>query len=97
MTTKRSVSVAIAGQRFVLRSDVDEATAQQLAGQVDRRIREIHRGVRGTVDSQQVAVLAALQLAEELHNERRAIAELKRQVRERSRALLRMLERAVGG
>jgi len=108
VATKRSVSVSIAGQKFVLRSDADDRTVQHVALQLDRRIREIHKASRGAADSQQVAILAALQLAEELHNteqkserlaeslrtERADTAALKKQVRERSRNLLKLLGRA---
>jgi cell division protein ZapA (FtsZ GTPase activity inhibitor) len=108
VATKRSISVSIAGQRFVLRSDADDRTVQHLAAQLDRRIRDIHKASRGTADSQQVATLAALQLAEELHSieqkserlaeslrtERAETETLKKKVRERSRNLLKLLNRA---
>jgi cell division protein ZapA (FtsZ GTPase activity inhibitor) len=79
-----------------------------VASLLDKRIRDIHKASRGTADSQQVATLAALQLAEELHRteqkserlteslhrERAETEALKKKVRERSRNLLKMLNRA---
>jgi cell division protein ZapA len=92
---KRSVTVNVAGQRLVLRSDVDEATVQELADEVGQRMRTVQAHGRA-VDTQQVALLVALQLAEELQRERAATAELKRRVRDKSRALLAQLAREAG-
>lgn len=89
---KRSVAVQIAGQRYVLRSDEDDETVQRLATFVDARIKNIQKQTR-TVDTQMVAVLAALQIAEDLFAERRASAELKKKIRDKSQALLQALER----
>lgn len=89
---KRSVSVDIAGQRFGLRTDGDDAFVRKIATEVDRRIREIQRSGKG-VDTQQVAILAALQFAEALERERQAHAQLKAQVRQRGEALLKLIER----
>jgi cell division protein ZapA len=87
------VAVQIAGQRYVLRSDDgEEESVRQLAAYVDARIREIQR-VSRTSDTQAVATLAALQIAEELFGERRATAELRRKIREKGRLLLQLLER----
>jgi cell division protein ZapA len=89
---KRQVTVQIAGQRYVLRSDADEAAVKELATYVDARIRDIQRQTR-TADTQALATLAALQIAEELFGEREARATLKKQIRDKSRALLQFLER----
>jgi cell division protein ZapA len=90
---KRQVAVQIAGQRYVLRSDEgEEETVRELAAYVDARMRDIQRHSR-TADTQAVATLAALQIAEELFGERKATSELKRKIREKGRLLLQYLER----
>ena len=89
---KRPVSVQIAGQRYVLRSDADEEQVRELAAFVDARIREVQRTGR-TVDTQAVATLVALQIAEELFEARRATADLKKKIRDKGRLLLQLLER----
>jgi len=89
---KRQIAVNIFGQRYMLRADEDESTVRELAAYVDSRIREVQKHTR-TADTQTLAVLAALQIAEELHGERRGHAELRRRVREKSRTLLQLLER----
>jgi cell division protein ZapA len=89
---KRQVTVNIAGQRYVLRSDADEDSVTALAKYVDGRIREIQRQTR-TADTQALATLAALQIAEELFGERQAQAALKKKIRDKGQALLQFLER----
>jgi cell division protein ZapA len=89
---KRSITVQIAGQRYTLKSDADEDEVKALAAHVDSRIREIQKAVRGA-DTQSVAVLAALQVTEDLFKERAVAAALKKKVRDKSQALLTFLER----
>jgi cell division protein ZapA len=89
---KRQVAVQIAGQRYVLRTDADEDQVQKLASYVDGRIRDIQRQTR-TPDTQALATLAALQIAEELFGERQAQASLRKKIRDKSQALLQFLER----
>ena len=89
---KRSVAVEIAGQRYVIKSDADEAYVHELAHYVDGRIDELRRATR-TVSTPQVAILAALNIADDLFRERREGGELKRKVRERTKAVLEYLQR----
>jgi cell division protein ZapA len=89
---KRTVAVNIAGQRYVLKSDGDDDAIKQLATYVDARIRDIQRQTR-TADTQALATLAALQIAEELFGEREAQAALKKKIRDKGQALLQFLER----
>jgi cell division protein ZapA len=89
---KRSVSVQIAGVRYSLKTDEDERWVKQVAALVDAKMREVQKHTR-TVDTQSVAVLAALQVAEELFAERRDTRELRKSIREKSQSLLDYLER----
>jgi len=88
---KTPVTVQIAGQRFALRGDEDERAMRDMAAYVDGRMKELQRQTR-TADTQSLAVLAALQITEELFKERRACAELRKRVREKSNALLHLVE-----
>jgi cell division protein ZapA len=88
---KTPVAVQIAGQRFVLRGDDDERSMREMAAYLDGRIKELQKQTRAA-DTQSLAVLAALQITEDLFKERRTLAELKRRIRERSRALLHLVE-----
>lgn len=89
---KRSVSVQIAGLRYSLKTDEDDRWVKTLAAYVDGKIREAQKHAR-TPDTQAIAVLTALQIAEELFTERRETAELRKKIREKSQSLLDYLER----
>jgi len=89
---KRSVTVQIAGLRYGLKSDDDDRTIKALAAYVDGKIRDIQKLAK-VPDTQAVAVLAALQIAEELFAERQGSAELRKKIREKSQSLLDYLER----
>ena len=84
--------MTIAGQRYSLRSDADETYVNSLAGYVDEKIREVQRASK-QVATHQVAILTALQIADELFRERRGRAELRRRVREQSRRMLDVIAR----
>ena len=60
-----SVAVRIAGKEYRIRSDADEAWLQRVARYVDDSLRGI-RERTGTVDTLDVAILTALNLAREL-------------------------------
>ncbi len=87
---KTPINVQIGGQRFALRGDQDERMMREMAAYVDGRMKELQKQTR-TADTQSLAVLAALQITEELFKERRAREDLKKRVRERSNALLQLV------
>ena len=89
---KRSVTVQIAGVKYALKTEEDDRWVKQVAAFVDGKIREVQKHTR-TVDTQAVAVLAALQIAEELFNERQQSGELRKKIREKSQSLLDVLAR----
>ena len=98
---KRSVAVTIAGQRYTIKSDADEAYVQTLADLVDQKVKEVQRGAK-TAAPHAVVALAALQIAdelarsqEELVRERSRRADLRRRVRDKSRSIRALIDREV--
>lgn len=68
---KRSVHVEIAGQRLSIRSDEGPQYVQQLADYVDAQLERLTQGKRASAPNlQRVALLIAIQLADELFRER---------------------------
>ena len=65
MAPRRSVSVRIRGKDFRVLTDGDEAALQRVASLVDQTMARVERHT-GSVDSLDVAMLAALNLAREL-------------------------------
>jgi len=79
----RSVRVEIYGQAYSIRTEGQAEHIQALADLVDRRMAEIARQTL-TVDSLKVAILAALHIAEELHQTQMKLEEIDRDIAERS-------------
>lgn len=65
MSEKRSIPVRILGQEYRVRSEAEEAVVRQAAGVVDETMQRIRQRT-GTVDTLDLAVLAALNLANQL-------------------------------
>ena len=68
MTTVRA-NVEIFGQRLGLRADANEGRLQELAQFVDFRMREV-ADRSSSVDTVKIAILTALNIADELYQER---------------------------
>lgn len=87
----RSVAVTIAGKRISLKSDADEGYVQLLAEHVDGKMREL-MGRSRQAGGHDVAVLAALQIADDLFRERRKRTALRARVRQRAQRILDSIE-----
>jgi cell division protein ZapA len=90
---KRSVVVEVAGQKLSLRTDADEGYIQSLAGLVNEKMAEVKASSR-TLSTHVLAILTALEIADDLEKARRREAELRRRVRDKSRRILELLESA---
>lgn len=86
-SVKRSVTVQVAGQRYTLKTDDDDRLVKSLAGYVDGKFRDIQKATRN-MDTQAVAIMTALQVAEELFQLRTETTDLKKRVADKTRALL---------
>ncbi len=69
----RHVHVEIFGLTYNLRADSDPAYLETLAAYVDRKMQEVARSTKN-VDTLKVAILAALNIADEHHRAQRAAA-----------------------
>jgi len=67
--SKRSVSVLISGKEYRIKSEADEASLQRVARYVDETMERIRKRT-GAVDSIEVALLTALNVARELDDTR---------------------------
>src|SRR5437870_11144622 len=87
-----TIKVEIYDQSYTIRSDGDSEYIRQLADYVDRRMREISSGTL-TVDSRKVAILAALYIADELHQLQKVHEQADAQLATRSAECSEMLDR----
>jgi cell division protein ZapA len=88
---KQQVEIQILGQRMVLRADEDPRHVERLATYVKRKVDEL--SANGPVTSQKLAVLAALNIADDYFRALDEAREFKRQVAQKSRAMLAELEK----
>ncbi len=89
------VHVEIFGQSYAVRAGTDPGYVQRLAAYVDGQMQEISR-TSGAVDSVRVAVLAALNIADECLRLRGQVEEAEKVARARADKLVRELAAALG-
>jgi cell division protein ZapA len=92
MTEGHVLSVEIHGQRYPIRSTLDQEYVARLAAYVDEKMRAAAESTP-TSDSLRLAVLAALNLADELFRCRDAMRERSGALAERAGELERLLDR----
>lgn len=90
----KTVQVEIFDHTYSLRGDLDEKYVQELAEYVDEKMRSIAAGSR-TPDSLRAAVLAAMNLADEVFAARQRLAQLEKDIRPRAERCLGLVEQAL--
>ncbi|HLM00439.1 MAG TPA: cell division protein ZapA [Pyrinomonadaceae bacterium] len=90
----QSIRVEIYNQTYNIRSDGDNEYIMRLAEYVDGKMREISSGTL-TVDSLKVAILAALHIADEFYQLKRAQEQTDQQLASRSAECAEMLDRVL--
>lgn len=87
---KKRIEVEIFGHRYPLRSEAPEDYVREVASFVDRTMRKVAERT-GAVSSLQVAVLAALYIADEYIKGEREREELKKRLKEQVERLERFV------
>jgi cell division protein ZapA len=94
MTDGRVIPVEIHGQRYPIRSGLDPEYVARLAGYVDEKMRAAADSTP-TGDSLRLAVLAALNIADELFRCRELSTARSGEIAERTGELERLLDRVL--
>ena len=89
------VAVEIFGQTYTVRAGADPGYVEALAKYVDAQMREVSQ-TAGAVDSMRIAVLAALNIADEAFRLKSAATEADEGARRRATALAKQLAAALG-
>lgn len=87
-------TVEIFGRRYNIKGEHDLETIRSLADYVDRRMRQVAERV-GAGDALRVAVLAALNIADDYYQQRRALEQREEAVDRRARELAEQLGAAL--
>lgn len=91
----RVVHVDVLGQSYAVRSELDPAYIAELANYVDQKM-QLAAGELSTADVTRVAVIVAMNLADELFRVRAAGAGIEEQVLTRTAEIERMVDAALG-
>jgi cell division protein ZapA len=92
----RVVTVEILGQRYAVRSDLEQAYIAELATYVDQKMRMAAEEL-SSADSLRIAVIAALNLADELYRARADGVGIEGRVLEKTEALERLVDAVLSG
>lgn len=90
-TQKNSVRVNIYGEEYTVRSEGDEDYIRQVAGYVDRKMRQIAEKVPNKSPAR-VAILAALNITDEYFAEKRKQEEGRSSFEERASSIITLLD-----
>ncbi len=88
------VKTEIFGQMYTIQGELDQDYVLKLANYVDEKMRAVANAT-STVDTQKVAVLAALSIADELHSAQRDLGYREDVLREQAERCLTLVERAL--
>lgn len=89
-----STKVQIYNQTYSLQGDLEQAYLEELAGFVDAKMHAI-ANMTSTVDTQRVAVLTALAIADELNSLRKEKSDREELLKEQAERCLTLVERAL--
>ncbi len=96
MKRENFVEIKVFGQTFTVKTDSEEAHIQEVARYVNEKIEEILKKTR-TVSSLNVAILTALNIADDLLKEREKRIALLREVGMKSKDLVEKIDMKIGG
>ena len=95
MERSESVTVIIFGREYTLRGDADVDYVQRVAAFVDERMSEVARS-SSVASTAKVAILAAVNIADELFREQQKRMETTATLEDRSIHLTRLLVKEIG-
>jgi len=94
MTDASVTTVQIFGQEYKIRGFEDKSYVEKVAGFVDGRMRELAQG-SSSLPPERLAVLAALNIADELFQETKKTSETLVSIEERADAMMSQLDRCL--
>lgn len=88
---KQNIRVNIYGQEYPIKSEADTGYVQRVADYVDRKMKEIAEKIPARTQTQ-IAVLAALNIADDLFKEREDKEKKLSEVEEKTQSLIEWLD-----
>jgi cell division protein ZapA len=91
---KRRTEVKIYGERYIIKSDLDPEIIVRIAEYVDEKMSQIKQNAP-IISTSKIAILAALNVAEELFQLRLQMEEMENVVERRNSELLKLLDESM--
>jgi len=91
MDDTKATTVEIMGREYRIRGAADDAYVREVAGYVDAKLREVSQGT-SLPASDRVAILAAMNIADELFQLRRAAHEEMSTIEKKTQNLISLLD-----
>ncbi len=92
---KKVVKVRIFGQEYSIRATVDETHIRECAALVDRKMSEIQRSAPSSLNASKIAILAAMNISDELMSAKRGEYSFKGEVESKIQSLIGRIEEIV--
>jgi len=96
MGKERLVEIKVFGQTYTVKTDAEENYIQEVAKHVNEKMEEVLRKTK-SVSTLNVAILTALNIADDLLKEREKRITLLREIEAKSRDLVEKIDIKIGG
>jgi cell division protein ZapA len=96
MGKERLVEIKVFGQIYTVKSDAEEGHIQEVAQYVNEKMEDVLKKTR-SISTLNVAILTALNLADDLLKEKEKRAALLREIEKRSKDLTEKIDLKIGG
>lgn len=93
---ERLVEIKVFGQTYTVKTDAEEDHIQKVAQYVNEKMEEVLKKTR-SVSTLNVAILTALNIADDLMREKEKRIELLREVESKSKELIEKIDTKIGG
>ena len=89
---KKLVKVRIFGQDYSIRASTNEDYIKEVAAYVDRKMHEVQKSVPSSLNASKIAILAAMNISDELFAERRGEYSFKGEVESKIKSIIERIE-----
>ena len=91
-SNKKLVNVRIFGQEYLIRASSNEDYIKEVAAYVDKKMHEVQRSVPSSMNASKIAILAAMNISDELFGARRGEYSFKGEVESKVKSLIERIE-----
>ncbi len=86
------VKISIFGQEYSVKAPADEAYIKKIAEYLDEKMREVQSGFATTQSSTRIAILAGMNIADELFSARQSVESDSSEVEEKISSLIELID-----